>query len=212
MKNTGLISCLLFFTLATLSSFTKISKLPPEKKEAVQILIVGLNDNVKSNYYYDERIAEETGMQVDSIVHHFNQIIAKNIAEAPSKSACKFVAHTDQVAMAAFAEKIELKVEGEHSSSNLSKIPAADYHKALDQANSSYLLVINQHYLKRQEQPMRTVFHIVSYTLYDKDQKEVLSGNQFYTAMKLESADKMKQISRKSTAKIAASVAKSLSL
>lgn len=59
---------------------------------------------------------------------------------------------------------------------------------------------------------MRTVFHIVSYTLYDKDQKEVLSGNQFYTAMKLESADKMKQISRKSTAKIAASVAKSLSL
>ncbi len=212
MKNTGVICCLLLLTLTTFSSFTEKNKLLPEKKEEVQILIVGLNDNVKSNYYYDERIAEETGMRVDSIVHHFNQIIAQNIAEAPSKNSCKFVTTTDQKSMAAIAEKIELKGEGENCSSSLANIPAADYHQALNQTNSNYLLVINQHYLKRQEQPMRTVFHIVSYTLYDKDQKEVFSGNQFYTAMKLESADKMKQISRKSTAKIAASVAKSLNL
>ena len=33
-----------------------------------QVLIVGLKDNVRSNYFYKGMIAEETGMQADRII------------------------------------------------------------------------------------------------------------------------------------------------
>jgi hypothetical protein len=212
MKNTRLLLTLLLFIFSPFISFSHVNAEDPAKKEKVQVLIIGLNDNVKSNYYYGKSIAEETGMQVDSIDQRFNQIIANNIAGALPNSLCKFVTDTGKQANQALAAKIEFKGEAENCTSSLSNISTADYQQVLEQTQASYLLVINQHYLKRQEQPMRTVFHIVSYTLYDKNQKEVFSGNQFYTSMKLESADKMAQISRKSTAKIAASVAKSLNL
>lgn len=39
---------------------------------AKQILIVGLHDNVKSNYFYNGMIAEETGMQADRIDREYN--------------------------------------------------------------------------------------------------------------------------------------------
>ena len=44
-----------------------------------QVLIVGLKDNVRSNYFYKGMIAEETGMQADSVDFIYNQIIAENI-------------------------------------------------------------------------------------------------------------------------------------
>ncbi|KEQ30383.1 hypothetical protein [Pedobacter antarcticus] len=210
MKDIKLFIFLLALTFITFFTFAE-EKLPAKKGE-VQILIVGLNDNIRSNYYYDASIAEETGINVDSVVRKFNTIIAKNIAEALPKSACKFITENSQSTSEKLADKIEFHGEGENCNSSLSKIPVDTYKEALNKENAKYLLVINQHYLKRQEQPMRTVFHIVSYTLYDQDQKEVLTGNQFFTSMKLESAEKIKQISRKSTAKIASSIARTLDL
>lgn len=210
MKDNKLFVFLL--ALSIIPFFTFAEEKLPAKKGEVQILIVGLNDNIRSNYYYDASIAEETGINADSVVKKFNTIIAKNIAEALPKSACKFIAENSQSTHEELANKIEFHGEGENCNSSLSKIPMDTYREVLNKENAKYLLVINQHYLKRQEQPMRTVFHIVSYTLYDQDQKEVLNGNQFFTSMKLESAEKIKQISRKSTAKIASSIARTLEL
>ena len=54
---------------------------------------------------------------------------------------------------------------------DLSAVPTEELQKVLDNADADYLLVLNQHYLKWQDQPLRTLFHIVSYTLFDKDEK-----------------------------------------
>lgn len=192
------------------STFNAGAEDKPVKKDVVKVLIVGLNDNVRSNYYYDASIAEETGIHADSIVTEFNRIIARNIEEALPESSCKFISAGHAAADETLLSQIECTGEAEQAHSNLNAIPAEKYKEILNQAQANYLLVLNQHYLKRQDQPMRTVFHMMSYTLYDQDRKEVLNGNQYFTSMKLETAEKIKSMSRKSTAKIASSIAKVL--
>ena len=54
----------------------------------------------------------------------------------------------------------EIKVNGESEDcySDLSAVPTEELQKVLDNAGADYLLVLNQHYLKWQDQPLRTLF------------------------------------------------------
>lgn len=176
---------------------------------AKQILIVGLHDNVKSNYFYNGMIAEETGMQADSIDCEYNSIIAENIA-AIKDGNYKFIPATENQVNGQVLNEIKVNGESEDSYSDLSAVPTEEWQKVLNNAGADYLLVLNQHYLKWQEQPLRTLFHIVSYTLFDKDKKEIYRGNNYFTCMNLENPDKVRKISRKSSSKIASSIIKTL--
>ncbi len=207
MRPVNVLMQILLFSIVPVISWCKKGASPASGKEPVQILILGLKDNVKSNYYVKDMISEETGIWVDSIDLQFNHIIAHNIENFTDKSTCVFI-RPDTERFASICNKISVSGEGENSSSDLSHVSREDLQEVLDQADADYLLVLNQHYLKWQEEPMRTVFHIVSYTLYNKDKERVYSGNQYFTSMKLENADKIKQLSRKSATRIASAVAK----
>lgn len=200
---------LVLFTLIPFLSWSKKNNSSSAATET-RVLIVGLNDNVKSNYYAEGMIAEETGIQADSIDQQYNTIIAQNIAAAASNGLCKFVQGNNDHSYDELIGKISVTGEGEDCNSDLTGITAAELQNALEHAQANYLLVLNQHYLKWQKEPMKTVFHMVSYTLYDKDRKEVLSGSQYFTTMNLEKPEKIAQLSRKSTSRIASSIAKSL--
>lgn len=217
MKNVSVcrIAVLLCFGLiASLTIEAKDNKHAKESKEnsvhSPQILIVGLEDNVKSNYFYNGMIAEETGMEAESIDREYNHIIAENIAESLKNGKCRFITAEDKSLDKKMINGIKVTGEEEACSSDLSSIPAEDFRKTLDEANADYLLVLNRHYLKWQEEPFRTLFHIVSYSLFDKEKNEVYSGNNFFTCMDLEQPSKLKKSSRKVSSKIATSVLKSL--
>jgi hypothetical protein len=212
MKNIRLLSGLLLLMITPVLSWSKKETTSKSAEAQAQVLIVGLNDNVKSNYYFKEQIAEETGMQADSIVQQYNDIISRNIIAASANSACTFIPAGKDDSYSGLVDKIEVTGDGEDCNSNLSKLSTEELQTALEHAHADYLLVLNQHYLKWQQQPMRTVFHMVSYTLYDKNKKPVLSGNQYFTSMNLEKPERIAQISRKSSSKIASSIAKSLDL
>lgn len=177
---------------------------------AKQILIVGLHDNVKSNYFYNGMIAEETGMQADRIDREYNSIIAENIAAAVKEGGCKFIPATDNLVDGQVLNEIKVNGESEDSYSDLSAVPTEELQKVLNKAGADYLLVLNQHYLKWQEQPLRTLFHIVSYRYMINDKKEIYRGNNYFTCMNLENPDKVRKISRKSSSKIASSIIKTL--
>jgi hypothetical protein len=211
MKTTGSLAILLLLLQITFPSWGKKNDTADGRRGA-RILIIGLNNNVSSNYYYKEQIASETGMAADSIGWHYNNIIARNIAEATAKSACKFVPGNTDPSYGGIIEKIEIKGEAESCNANLTQVTNDEMQQMLDHAQADYVLVLKQHYLKWQEQPMRTVFHMVSYTLYGKDKKEVYSGSQYFTTMNLEAPEKITQLSRKSSAKIASAIARTLDL
>ena len=209
MNSIRLSSCI--FLLITFP-FLSWSKKDTADKAAAQVLIIGLPDNVKSNYFYKEQIAEATGIQADSIDQQYNSIISNNIIAAAGKSACSFIPSDDDKSYETIISKIEVTGDGEECNSNLSKLSAEELQMALDHAHANYLLVLNQHYLKWQSQPMRTVYHMVSYTLYDKNKKAIYTGNQYFASMSLQKPDKVSELSRKSTSKIASAVIRSLDL
>lgn len=175
-----------------------------------QVLIVGLKDNVRSNYFYKGMIAEETGMQADSVDFIYNQIIAENIAENTKSKAYKFVLANEDSIPADFFEEVKINENEEECASDLSSVPLDEMRKIMNDADADYLLVLNQHYLKWQDQPLRTLFHIVSYSLFDKDKKEIITGNNFFTCMNLEEPNKIRKMSKKSSVKIASNVIKAL--
>lgn len=174
-----------------------------------RVLIVGLRDNVRSNYFYRGMIAEETGMVADSVDLVYNHIIAENIADNAKSKAYRFVmANENQIPEDFFQE---VKTSGEEEcASDLSSVPLDEMRKIMNDADADYLLVLNQHYLKWQDQPLRTLFHIVSYSLFDKDKKEIITGNNFFTCMNLEGPNKIRKMSKKSSVKIASNVIKAL--
>lgn len=202
--------CMLLAVIpAALSADDRTNRKEVRKTDAKQILIVGLPDNVKSNYFYKGMIAKETGMKADSIDLAYNSIIAENIAVSCKGGDCRFI--SGMAVNGQMVNEIQVKGEEEGCYSDLSAVSTESLQEELDKAGADYLLVLNQHYLKWQEQPLRTLFHIVSYTLFDKDKKEVCRGNNFFTSMNLENADKIRKISRKSSSKIAASIIKTIS-
>lgn len=182
------------------------STVPPAK----QVLIVGLADNVKSNYFYNGMIAEETGLPEDSIAQEYNTIIADNIALESKNGRYRFIPAASAFVPEPVLNEIEVKGESQDSYADLSAVPAEEIKSILDKAGADYLLVLNQHYLQWQERPLRTLFHIVSYSLFDPDKHEILRGNNYFTSMNLENPEKLRKISRKSTSKIASAVIKTL--
>lgn len=174
-----------------------------------KVLVIGL-DNVNSNYFPQSMITEETGIPTDSISYTYNKIITNNIIQSNKDKDYTFVSPIVSSEINEIIDDIQLKGEEEERYIDLSSIDNNEYHRLIDASNADYVLFLNQHYLKWQEKPLRTLFHFVSYSLYDKNQKEITKGNNYFTCMNLEKADKLSKASRKSSSKIASTVIKSI--
>ena len=177
-----------FLAVASIAANAKESKKEGDNYHAKQILIVGLHDNVKSNYFYNGMIAEETGMKADSIDQTYNTIIAENIAASVKNGDCKFIPANATQVTGQVLNEIKVNGESEDCYSDLSAVPTEELQKVLDNADADYLLVLNKHYLKY----------------------EGYRGNNFFTCMNLENPDKLRKSSRKSSSKIASSIIKTL--
>jgi hypothetical protein len=178
--------------------------------DAPRVLIVGLDDNVKSNYFHKGMIAEETGMNAEHIDLEYNRIIAENIAACGRPDACSFIPANPEDIAEGFMRSVRLSGEEEAWYSDLSSVPPDEWESLLRHAGADYMLVLNRHYLKWQETPLRTLFHIVSYTLFDENRKEICRGNSYFAGMSLEKPEKLRKISRKSSSRIAAGVIRSI--
>jgi len=172
-----------------------------------KILILGLENNIQSDYYYRELISEESGIPLENLDQVFNQTVAENISE----SHMDFISVHEDANCSEIIKKISVKGEEYNCTSDLSSVDNQCYSELLSRSGADYLLILNRHYLKKQEEPFNTLFYFVSYSLYNKEKKEVLNGSDYFTAMHVESEKIMKKASRKSSDKIAASVLKTVS-
>jgi hypothetical protein len=142
------------------------------------------------------------------------EVAAKEKAEevaAKEKAEEEAAAKEKAAAISSLLDKIRLEGEEEERYADLSQVDDNRYEQLIKDTDSDYVLFLNQHYLKWQEKPLRTLFHITSYSLFDKNQKEVTRGNNYFTSMNLESKDKLSKDSRKSSSKIVSTIVKSLS-
>lgn len=175
----------------------------------VKVLVVGL-DNVNSNYFPESMITEETGIPEDSIGETYNRIITDNIIQANKDKGVAFISSENISDADQLLGNVVVNGENEESYADVEQIDHKNYQQLMDEAQADYILFLNQHYLKWQEKPLRTLFHFVSYSLYDKNQQEVTKGNNYFTCMNLEKADRLTKASRKSSSKIASAIVKSI--
>jgi len=177
------------------------------KERPVRVLVVGAGDNVRSNYYYDDLIAEQTGIPVDSLELKLNHMVLSGLDEATASAGCDFIPLAPgNEGWTDVTSHLEVKGEGQNCSSSLAQLSNEAYQEVLDRAEAEYLLVLNQHYLKWQDEPMRTLFHILSYSVYDKDKRPIHSGSEFFASMKLENWERLNKLIKKPSGKIAKEV------
>ena len=129
--------------------------------KAHRVLVIGAQDNVKSNYFVTDMLAEDTQINPDSVCYIYNKVIEDNLAQLAQKSKANFT-YVDGNA-----------IQG-------------TYHDIL----------------KYQEEPFKTIFHYVNYSLYDGNKKKLAQGSNYFTSINPQSEQQMLKASRKSTAKM----------
>lgn len=201
---------LIVLTTGSVSASTVDEDGAKANRNAVKVLVLALPDNVNSNYFPNSMITEETGIPKDSIDYTYNQVMVKNIIAGNKDKKYQFVTPQKATLISKLLGKVKLQGEEEEKYADLSQVDVSSYEQLIKDTESDYVLFLNQHYLKWQEKPLRTLFHITSYSLYDKNQKEVTRGNNYFTSMNLENKDELSKDSRKSSSKIASNIVKSL--
>lgn len=203
----GIVMTLSLSALASTSGKESVSNNIGTTKK---ILVIGLDDNVKSNYFPSSMITEETGIPSDSIGDTYNQAIAENIIASNKNKTIEFVMLDKKNQCSPLLKTLKIDGEEEVMYLNLNSGSRSCFEQLINETDSDYILVLNQHYLKWQEKPLRTLFHITSYSLFDKNRNEITRGNNYFTSMNLESRENLKKVSRKSSSKITSNILKSL--
>ena len=211
-KRMAAMACMAALTLTTvLAGRISGTSKSEDAAEVKRILVVGLPDNVESNYFPLSMIAEETGMPEDSIDYAYNRAVTDNIVRANKDRRYQFLPVEGRSA-SGWVERVSVKGEDEEAQyADLSQVDEAAYRQWMDAAGADYVLLLNRHYLKWQEKPLRTLFHITSYSLYDSHHREVAHGNHYFTSMDLDNREQLEKDSRKSSSRIAQNVVKTLS-
>lgn len=200
---------LFFIGTAQAGETEKGGKVNKENDTTIKVLVVGL-DNVNSNYFPESMITEETGIPEDSISNTYNHIITENIIQANKDKNYDFISSERVANASSLVGNLQVYGEEEESYIDINQINKQNYTQLLNEADADYVLFLNQHYLKWQDKPLRTLFHFVSYSLFDKNQQEITKGNNYFTCMNLEKAEKLSKASRKSSSKITTAIIKSI--
>ncbi len=107
----------------------------------VKVLVIGLHDNVESNYFPGSMITEETGIPTDSIDYTYNQIIAKNIIASNKNKKYQFVTPEKAAAISSLLDKkIRLEGEEEERYADLSQVDDNRYEQLIKDTDSDYVL------------------------------------------------------------------------
>lgn len=172
--------------------------------KAHRILVMAIQDNVTSNYFVTDMLAENTQMQSDSVCYIYNKVIEDNLAQMAQKSKFPytFVNENSIQGCNELLEDIKTTGEAEKQSSDLAFVNGKELKGMLDKAGADYLLLLDSHYLKYQEEPFKTIFHYVNYSLYDANKNKLGQGSNYFTSINPQSEQQMLKSSKKSTAKM----------
>lgn len=178
-----------------------------------KVLVVGMNDNIVSNYFSRDMLAEGTGINEDSVCYVYNKVIENSLSAVAgkTKSPFRFVdSSSEQQTWNNLTRNARLEGEDEKSEADLSTVNKQQLKAMLDKAGAAYLLVLDAHYLKYQETPFKTLFHYVNYSLYDSNKNKLAQGSNHFTSINPQSREQMMKSSRKSSEKIIDMIAKTV--
>ena len=172
-----------------------------------KVLVIAPMDNVNSDYYVTDMLTEDTGINKDSVSYVYNNVIA-NVMQQVAAKENMIVLNGCNNSMSSLLKNVEMSGKGEDAMVDLSKVDKSELQQEMQRLGASYLLVLDQHFLKYQEVPFRTMFHFVNYSIYDANEKKLGDGKSYFTSFEPQSAKDMSKSSLKSTKKMIAEISK----
>lgn len=174
-----------------------------------KILIITPEANVTSNYYSLDMIAEELNIGQDSVGSRLNGIVTESMAECDP---IFVVLNGKSTVVEELLKNIKVVEQPEKVSvADLLGVSEQDFKNLIRETGVDYVLVINGYFLNKQEQPFNTIFHTISFSMYDKNKKSILTDTNSYNTIALNSCEKIKEASKKCTKRMVKNILKEVS-
>lgn len=168
------------------------------------VMVVPSQLNVSSDYYPLDMIAESMNIQVDSVGPMLNAMVTNGLAENSRRFyICQKTENTSTL------EKITLrKISTERSSADLSSLTDEEFRKLLGSDKAKYVVIISGYFIQRMEKPFPTIFHTISYTVYDSNRQKTMDGFEYFNTYDLKSYGEMEAGNRKISKKMTQAILK----
>jgi hypothetical protein len=152
------------------------------RRQAAQtrtILVVGFAGNVNSNYFPRETVAEkievDPGM-FDSVLH--DKLV--NGFTNLDKGNNSFIILQNLNETNRIRGYFSFNGENEEIYPEINRTYSPELKKIMEHHGAHYVMVFGQYYLKWQEEPFNTLFHIFNYSVFGPNMEEVTRGKEYF--------------------------------
>lgn len=208
IKSVSLPIILLMWVLLLGAFSSKNESADPEPVSG-NIIIVGFNQNLNSNYYSKSMIASKMGMGIERLDTLVSNLFIKEI-ESVRNSRLQFVYPSDDQRYANLIEQISYIGADDEIYSDLTDVNSDNLNQLLVKYNSEYIICFSQYFFKRQEKPFPTLFHIINYTIYNQNKEELAKGKVFTNTFDLVDLTEFESLLKKNAKKYISSIEKEL--
>jgi len=152
------------------------------RKPATQtrtILVVGFAGKVNSNFFPLATVAERMKidqLRVDSVMHDKLVSSFTNL----DKGNHIFIVLHDLDRVNRVRGYFSFTGEKEEIYPEINGAQSPKLKKIMEQYGADYVMVFGQYYLKWQEEPFNTLFHIFNYSVFGRNMEEVIRGKEHF--------------------------------
>lgn len=169
----------------------------PSDTNVKSILVVGFAGNINSNFLSEQMVAERFEVcpqTIDSVLHEKLLQGFGNLSQNPN---LKFIFPESIEEASRIRNVFTFNGDSENMYPELSETNEMEFRAVMDQYNADYIMVFGQYYLKWREEPFQTFFHILNYSLINRNLQEMNRGNEFFTTfVDFRARDVEKQLSK----------------
>ncbi len=209
MKNKTVMLALSFFLFAYLQAFANEYRKNGSQKPDITILVIGFGDNVASNYFPKVEIAEKLKVSLEEIDSLLNQKL-NNQVQALEIRRISFITKPTNKEIKYLRGHIHFHGEPGQISATINDKYKDFFINLLAEHKADYLLVYNEYFLRWQEVPFNTLFHIFSYTLFDQSLQEVSKGQDHFNTFSLVHSNELTRNLERLVRRNAQSIARNL--
>lgn len=204
-------SIILLFLVCFLFSETFASggKKKGFKTDTGSFLVVGFHNNLNSNYYPKIMIAEKMGIQAQVLDTLINSLFLREMV-AVRNPYFNFINPSKDINYISLIKELEYSGKNEEKYTNLSDSSNIYLNKLIEKYNVDYVIFFSQYFLKKQEEPFPTLFHIINYSILNPQKEELVKGKLHTNTYDLIDLNEFEVLLKKNAKKYISSIEKEI--
>jgi hypothetical protein len=150
----------------------------------ITILVIGFGNNITSNYFPMVDVAEKLEVPFSEYDSLLNQKFNNEFNDLNFRRA-RFATVTNYQEVAKLRKLLYLTGDFAHDAHSLHQIPNQELLEMIQSYGADFIVVYDKYHLKWQEDPFKTLFHILDYMVYDNNLREITRGQEHFNTFSL---------------------------